>query len=117
MRPHGEHRYSRSGKGNGGLAAGSATIWLCVVTETFNLDYFTMSTTPRGAYGGVPASIPGTNEGENFDCGGEGVGYSETTAHNIQGAGGYWLNQAWKGAAGNVERRARANVWSTTACA
>ena len=34
-------------------------------------------------YGGTPWPVPGTIEAENFDLGGEGVGYSDTTAENL----------------------------------
>lgn len=34
------------------------------------------------AYEGVPATIPGLIEAEKFDWGGEGVGYSDSTALN-----------------------------------
>ena len=40
---------------------------------------------PSEAYGGVPASIPGIIEAEEFDYGGEGVGYSDTTTSNTGG--------------------------------
>ena len=36
-------------------------------------------------YGGSPAAIPGTIEAENFDNGGEGVGYHDTTPGNTGG--------------------------------
>ena len=35
-----------------------------------------------GPYGGTPAAIPGTIEAENYDLGGEGVAYHDTTAGN-----------------------------------
>lgn len=38
-----------------------------------------------GPYGGVPATIPGVIQVAEFDLGGEGVGYSDSTAGNIQG--------------------------------
>ena len=37
-------------------------------------------------YGGSPASVPGTIQAENFDEGGEGVAYHDTTAGNAGGA-------------------------------
>ncbi|CAM9159945.1 unnamed protein product [Ectocarpus fasciculatus] len=40
---------------------------------------------PTGAFDGVPATIPGRIEGEEFDYGGEGVGYSDTDAGNNGG--------------------------------
>jgi hypothetical protein len=39
-----------------------------------------------GAYQGTPAAIPGSFEAENFDTGGEGVGYHDLTASNTGGA-------------------------------
>ncbi|CAM9131675.1 unnamed protein product, partial [Laminaria digitata] len=69
-----------SGKGDGGLAAGSQTIWLCFISNALNIDYFTMN--HAFAYEGVPATIPGKIQAEKFDMGGEGVGYSDTTAEN-----------------------------------
>ncbi|CAM9811341.1 unnamed protein product, partial [Laminaria digitata] len=39
-----------------------------------------------GPFEGVPATIPGLIEAEKFDEGGEGVGYSDTTAGNKQKA-------------------------------
>lgn len=35
-----------------------------------------------GAYGGVPAVVPGVIEAEEFDTGGEGIGYSDTDPGN-----------------------------------
>lgn len=45
-------------------------------------------TSPGDPYGGVAAEVPGLVEAEEFDLGGEGVGYSDTTAVNIEGVGG-----------------------------
>ncbi|CAN0576997.1 unnamed protein product, partial [Laminaria digitata] len=36
-------------------------------------------------YGGTPATIPGVIQAAEFDLGGEGVAYSDSTAGNIQG--------------------------------
>lgn len=98
---HLERRH-RSGGGNGGLPVGISQIWLCMVSTSFELDYFFMTvdstvspppaptpapTPAEGAYGGVPASIPGTIEAEEFDEGGEGVGYEDSTAGNVMGVG------------------------------
>ncbi|CAN0300263.1 unnamed protein product, partial [Laminaria digitata] len=69
------HRY---GEGDGGLRAGPATIWVCMLSKGSNIDYFTMSNAAGGgAYGGVPATVPGTIEDENFDKGRGGVAYSD----------------------------------------
>jgi fibronectin type 3 domain-containing protein len=48
------------------------------------------SATPTGStgeapYGGTPAAIPGTVQAENFDTGGEGVGYHDADAANQGG--------------------------------
>ncbi|CAM9161037.1 unnamed protein product, partial [Hapterophycus canaliculatus] len=40
---------------------------------------------PTGAYNGVPFAIPGTVEAEEFDYGGEGVGYSDADPGNNGG--------------------------------
>jgi hypothetical protein len=37
-------------------------------------------------YSGTPAALPGTVQAENFDRGGEGVAYHDTTAGNLHGA-------------------------------
>ena len=41
---------------------------------------------PSGAFGGIPAAIPGMFQAENFDEGGQGVGYFDTTSGNSRGA-------------------------------
>ena len=41
---------------------------------------------PSPAYGGTPANLPGTFQAENFDEGGEGSGYHDTTGGNAGGA-------------------------------
>ncbi|CAN0573326.1 unnamed protein product [Laminaria digitata] len=51
-----------------------------MLSYALNIDYFTMK--QEFAYGGVPATIPGKIQAEKFDVGGEGVGYSDTTAGN-----------------------------------
>lgn len=91
-----------------------AYIWLCVVSEGFSIDSFTLgeqgivvlstpSPTPTsvvpatrapvdnpvdtvgGPYGGVAAVVPGVIEAEEFDEGGEGVGYSDEDVENNGG--------------------------------
>lgn len=94
---------------NGGLSAGLACMWLCVVSEGFSIDSFILgepgnivyptpsptateiaAVTPApvgvgGAYGGVAAVIPGLIEIEEFDEGGEGVAYSDEDFENNGG--------------------------------
>jgi endonuclease/exonuclease/phosphatase family metal-dependent hydrolase len=60
----------------------------------FNSIAFTKSSGSGGStlssglspYSGTPASVPGTIEAENFDNGGEGVAYHDTTSGNNGGA-------------------------------
>eukprot|EP00903_Cladosiphon_okamuranus_P008293 g7980.t1 len=93
-----------SGEGTGGLSVGLATLWLCVVSDNFNLDSFTVataSTSPlspspevgtSAAFLGIPASIPGTIQAENFDFGGEGLAYSDADPAN--NGGGFRTTEA-----------------------
>jgi len=37
---------------------------------------------PTGPFGGTPAALPGIVQAENFDVGGQGIAYSDTTASN-----------------------------------
>jgi len=39
------------------------------------------ATIPEGPFGGTPAAIPGTVQAENYDVGGQGVGYNVTTVN------------------------------------
>lgn len=73
-----------SGPTDGGLAAGKAQIWLCPVSETFNIDSFTMEgvAASSAAYGGIPPTVPGLIEAEGFDVGGQGVAYYDKTPAN-----------------------------------
>ena len=41
---------------------------------------------PSPAYGGIPGAVPGRIEAENFDEGGQGVAYFDTSAGNVYGA-------------------------------
>ena len=77
------------GGGHGVLEAGQAYIWLCPLTETFNIDYFTIKTsaTHKGANGGGPTTVPGLIEAEEIDHGGEDVAYWDTSPINIPGVG------------------------------
>jgi alpha-D-xyloside xylohydrolase len=42
----------------------------------YNLNYMTFAGLSEAPYGGTPAAIPGTVQAENYDVGGQGVGYS-----------------------------------------
>ena len=75
------------------LAAGSQT-WRIVMDANgasggvANFNYFRVAapTTPGSTpYGGTPVALPGTLELENFDDGGQGIAYSDTTTANSGG--------------------------------
>ncbi|CAM9216242.1 unnamed protein product [Ascophyllum nodosum] len=70
--------------GVGGLPVGETTITLCIITSGFNIASFTMRA-KGDPYGGTAAVIPGIVEAEEYDTGGEGVGYSDTDVGNNGG--------------------------------
>lgn len=83
---------------------------MCTISNFFDIDSFTMSDasasatpvaepTPApsipppplgegGPFSGVPIVLPGVIEAEEFDLGGEGVAYSDTTTGNMKGVRG-----------------------------
>jgi endonuclease/exonuclease/phosphatase family metal-dependent hydrolase len=72
------------------LGAGLQQMTLLFDTGAMNFQYalVTSSGSPTGASGpfsGSPAPVPGTIEAENFDNGGEGVAYHDTTGANEGG--------------------------------
>lgn len=68
------------------LPAGQQTLKLVEDTGGFNLNYMTFTANYAGLpYGGTPASIPGVLEVENYDTGGQGVAYNDTTVNNNGG--------------------------------
>ncbi|CAM9582243.1 unnamed protein product, partial [Laminaria digitata] len=93
-----------SGRGDGGLPRGLNFIWLCIESNFFDIDSFTMmdaspsraggpKPTPApapvdtplefgDAWQGIPAEVPGIIEAEEFDEGGQGVAYFDTTPGN-----------------------------------
>jgi hypothetical protein len=73
------------------LAAGKQMLTLRADAGQFNVDSIVVasaasSTTSPTPYGGTAAAIPGTIQAENFDNGGKGVAYSDTTSGNSGGA-------------------------------
>jgi len=66
----------------------------------------TPTTAPSTPYLGSPVALPGTIQAENFDLGGEGVGFHETTTGN-QGGYAYRTDQA---SSGNVDIANNCNV-------
>jgi phosphatidylserine/phosphatidylglycerophosphate/cardiolipin synthase-like enzyme len=80
-------------KSNVSLSAG-AQIWRLVIdsagTVVGNINYLRVTSGGGGPvtstpYGGTPAPVPGTIEAENFDDGGSGVAYVDTSATNQGG--------------------------------
>jgi uncharacterized protein YegP (UPF0339 family) len=72
--------------GNVSLTAGQHVLTFNTVTGGFNLNKMTVaSVSGNNAYGGTAWAIPGTIEGENYDIGGEGVGYHDADATNNGG--------------------------------
>jgi beta-glucanase (GH16 family) len=60
------------------LPAGQQTLTINQDTAGWNLNYLTFTSASSGGegpYGGTPAAIPGTVQAENYDTGGQGVGY------------------------------------------
>ena len=51
-------------------------------SKTSSSSTSSSSSSTAGPYTGTPVNLPGTVEAENFDNGGEGVGYHDTTAGN-----------------------------------
>ena len=74
------------------LTAGSHVVRLTLDAGTSlnggvgNYNSLTFTATASLAYGGTPVPLPGTVQMENFDEGGSGVSYYDTTAGNTGGA-------------------------------
>jgi glycosidase len=60
------------------LPAGQQVLTVSQDSANINLNYLTFASQSNGEgpYGGTAASIPGTVQAENYDTGGQGVGYS-----------------------------------------
>jgi hypothetical protein len=68
--------------GNSAASGVQLEIYTCNNTTAQAFKLVTPSApTGEAPYGGTPASIPGTVEAENYDTGGQGVGYSVTTVN------------------------------------
>jgi beta-glucanase (GH16 family) len=67
------------------LPAGTQTLTLNQDTAGWNIDSFAFAESGggggEGPYGGTPAAIPGTVQAENYDTGGQGLGYSVTSTN------------------------------------
>jgi beta-glucanase (GH16 family) len=62
------------------LPAGQQTLTVNQDTPGWNINYVTFAAM-GGAFGGTPAAIPGTVQAENYDLGGQGVGYNVTSVN------------------------------------
>jgi beta-glucanase (GH16 family)/uncharacterized protein involved in high-affinity Fe2+ transport len=65
------------------LPAGQQTLTINQDKAGWNLNYstFTSPSGGEGPYGGTPAAIPGTVQAENYDTGGQGVGYDVSSTN------------------------------------
>src|SRR5579863_8082815 len=67
------------------LPAGTQTLTLEEDVAGWNIDSFVFAGSggggTEGPYGGTPAAIPGTVMNENYDTGGQGVGYNVTSTN------------------------------------
>jgi lysophospholipase L1-like esterase len=54
----------------------------------WNINYatFASATPAEGPYGGTPAAIPGTVKAENYDTGGQGIGYNVSSTNGTDNA-------------------------------
>jgi chitinase len=70
---------------SGAAATGTATVTITAIgggltkTTTLSLTITGSSSSGEGPFGGTPAAIPGTVMAENYDTGGQGVGYNVTS--------------------------------------
>jgi len=69
------------------LPAGQQTLTVYQDNGGWNINNLVFSTTNEAPYGGTPAAIPGTVQGENYDTGGQGTAYSVASVNGS--ANGY----------------------------
>ncbi|HLZ09265.1 MAG TPA: carbohydrate-binding protein, partial [Chloroflexota bacterium] len=67
------------------LPAGQQVLTIFQDTGGYNINQVTLNTAGEAPFGGTPAPIPGTIQNENYDLGGEGVGYHDSDATNSGG--------------------------------
>jgi subtilisin family serine protease/predicted Rdx family selenoprotein len=72
--PAGTYQLTAVATDNSGASTTSIAVTVTVVTPP-----------PSTPFGGTPAAIPGLIEAENFDDGGQGIAYNDTTAGNTGG--------------------------------
>jgi hypothetical protein len=83
----GWNTYRWVGKRRAYLAAGRHTLTVGCEQQYFNFDSLrvTAATDASVPYGAAPVAVPGIIEAENYDRGGEGVSYHDTTPGSISG--------------------------------
>jgi beta-glucanase (GH16 family) len=80
----------------------------------WNIDSMAFALASEGPFGGTPAAIPGTVMVENYDTGGQGVGYNVTSVNGTDNAyrsDGVDLEKASSPATGNNLGWAAAGQW------
>lgn len=65
------------------LSAGTRILRFTADQSNFNLNKITVSPSDQSPYGGITRTIPGTIQAEDYDTGGEGYAYHDTTSGNI----------------------------------
>jgi beta-glucanase (GH16 family)/outer membrane biogenesis lipoprotein LolB len=66
------------------LPAGQQTLTINQDNGGWNINYATFTSSSSGTegpYGGTPAAIPGTVQAENYDTGGQGIGYDVSSTN------------------------------------
>jgi len=83
-------------------------------SQGFTVVPGTVVVTPTGPFGGTPAAIPGTVMAENYDTGGQGIGYNVTSVNgtgNAYRSDGVDLETATSPATGNDLGWTTAGQW------
>jgi hypothetical protein len=98
------------------LPAGRQTLTLDQDNGGWNIDTaaFALVTPPEAPFGGTPAAIPGTIKAENYDTGGQGIGYNVLSANgtdNSYRSDGVNLETTTATGGGNDLGWAKAGQW------
>jgi len=96
------------------LLAGTQTLTLNEDAAHWNIDSMAFALMSEGPFGGTPAAIPGAVMAENYDTGGQGIGYNVTSVNgtaNSYRSDGVDLEKASAPASGNNLGWAAAGQW------